>query len=193
MARPREFDETTVIQKATEVFWAKGYASTSIQDLVDATGLQRGSLYGAFGDKHGLYLATLDAYAAMGLATFRGHMTVAADPVDAIRDFVRMIGGKSRGDSAARGCMIGNTCSELAAHDEAARDRVQAFLGGMQASMAEALRAGQAQGSFDPQRDADGVAALITCSLQGIALLGKTNPDPSVVDKVVGELLRTLD
>ena len=54
------------------------------------------------------------------------------------------------------------------------------------------MRAGQAQGSFDPDRDADGVAAFISCSLQGITLLGKTNPDPTVVDKVVAEVLRAL-
>ena len=62
MARPREFDRTQVLDQAIDVFWQRGYEGTSIQDLVDRMGIHRGSLYCAFGDKHGLFLAALDRY-----------------------------------------------------------------------------------------------------------------------------------
>ena len=62
MARPRTFAEKDVIAAARDQFWSAGYAGTSLDDLTEATGLGRGSLYGAFGDKHELYLRALDDY-----------------------------------------------------------------------------------------------------------------------------------
>jgi TetR/AcrR family transcriptional repressor of nem operon len=62
MARPREFDEQQVIENLMKVFWNKGYEATTMQDLVAASGLLKGSLYGAFGDKQALYLAALQHY-----------------------------------------------------------------------------------------------------------------------------------
>ena len=54
MARPRTFDEADVVEAARDQFWNRGYAATSVDDLTAATGLGKGSLYGAFGDKHSL-------------------------------------------------------------------------------------------------------------------------------------------
>ncbi len=59
MARPREFDRDQVVDRAVDVFWRKGFEATSIRDLVEATGLNRGSLYNTFGDKAGLFEAAL--------------------------------------------------------------------------------------------------------------------------------------
>ena len=62
MARPREYDRDEVLEKAMRVFWAKGYACTSVQDLVTAMGINRGSLYAEFGDKEGLHFAALGRF-----------------------------------------------------------------------------------------------------------------------------------
>src|SRR5258708_27939815 len=62
MARPREFDPDTVLERAMQIFWAKGFESTSLDDLCDATRLNRSSLYAAFGDKRALFLETIDRY-----------------------------------------------------------------------------------------------------------------------------------
>ena len=62
MPRPRNFDEDTVVAAARDRFWGGGYAATSVDDLTAATGLGKGSLYGAFGDKHGLFVRALDGY-----------------------------------------------------------------------------------------------------------------------------------
>jgi AcrR family transcriptional regulator len=66
--RPREFDTDAVIERAMGVFWSSGYYGTSLPDLLEATNLSRGSLYAAFGDKHGLFLRALDRYIAEALA-----------------------------------------------------------------------------------------------------------------------------
>nr|WP_231713112.1 helix-turn-helix domain-containing protein [Arthrobacter sp. zg-Y769] len=61
MGRPRKFEETGAVDAAAAVFRQRGYASTSVDHLVEATGVHRGSLYGVFGSKHGLFLRVLDA------------------------------------------------------------------------------------------------------------------------------------
>ena len=68
MARPRKFVEDQVIEAARDQFWARGYAGTSLDDLVAATGLGRGSLYGAFGDKHVIFMRALDEYSTATMA-----------------------------------------------------------------------------------------------------------------------------
>src|SRR4030081_2583204 len=71
MARPRGFDERQVLQAARDEFWSCGYAGTSIDDVAASTGLGKGSLYGAFGDKHALFLRVFDDYCAEMVTTVR--------------------------------------------------------------------------------------------------------------------------
>lgn len=193
MVRPREFEEEQVVQDAMHVFWSKGYQATSVQDLVDATGLQRGSLYGAFGDKHGLFVSALDSYADAMVEHVRQLIAAAKDPLDGLRAFVGEVATScSDPSSSHRGCMVGNTSNELAAHDDVARERVARFVADMQRAMADGLRRAQAQGTFAADRDPDAAATFIQCSVQGLALLAKSRPDPTVIRGVVGEILRAL-
>ena len=74
MARPRKFDESDVVAAARDEFWTRGYAATSVDDLTAATGLGKGSLYGAFGDKHGLFLRALDDYITSSLDDVRAQL-----------------------------------------------------------------------------------------------------------------------
>src|SRR5260370_505997 len=62
MARPKEFNRDQVLEKAMGLFWEKGYDGSSVENLVQCTGIGRGSLYDTFSDKHALYLAALDRY-----------------------------------------------------------------------------------------------------------------------------------
>src|SRR6202008_395063 len=71
MPRPRKFDEADVVAAARDEFWARGYAATSVDDLTSVTGLGKGSLYGAFGDKHSLFMLALDDYVGTSLDTVR--------------------------------------------------------------------------------------------------------------------------
>ncbi len=193
MVRPREFDEATVIQQALGVFWQKGFNGTSVQDLVDATGLQRGSLYGAFGDKHALFLVALDTYMAGALARFDQIAQNSDDPVDAIRGLIVDMRERSKTDEGKLGCMVNNTCSELVGQDAEASHRIQAFLGEMRGRFTSALKAGQEAGTFDSSRNAEAVASFLHCSLQGLGVLAKSNPNPETIDAVISEFLRILN
>src|SRR3977135_535260 len=72
--RPREFDTDAAVARAMDVFWSCGYHGTSLPDLLEATALSRGSLYAAFGDKHGLFLRALDRYIDDALTRLEGEL-----------------------------------------------------------------------------------------------------------------------
>jgi len=74
MARPREFDETAVLEAAVQCFWARGYEATSVRDLAESMGITSASLYNAFGDKRSLYRRALDHYIAQSFADRVGRL-----------------------------------------------------------------------------------------------------------------------
>ena len=127
MARPREFDEATVVEAARDRFWDAGYAATSLNDLSAATGLGKTSLYGAFGDKHALYLRIFDEYSA---AAVRGVAEELAARTRARSSGSARTCWRTRPRSACnpRGCLLARGTAELAGSDEAVADRArQAF------------------------------------------------------------------
>src|ERR1700755_1326863 len=115
MPRPRKFDESDVVAAARDEFWTRGYAATSVDDLTAATGLGKGSLYGAFGDKHGLYLRALDDYIAASIDTVRAALR---DPAFSAYDrLTRHLRAQVRAlaaDKSRRGCMMAKGAAELA-------------------------------------------------------------------------------
>ena len=87
MGRSKAFNEELVLDKAIEVFWAKGYEATSIQDLVDAMGIQRGSLYGTFGSKQELFLKSLDRYSLVVVKDLLALLTSKTSALESIEIF----------------------------------------------------------------------------------------------------------
>ncbi|MGH8708277.1 MAG: TetR/AcrR family transcriptional regulator, partial [Burkholderiales bacterium] len=116
MARPREFDADQVLERATRVFWARGYERTSLDDLCAATGLNRSSLYGTFGDKRALYLQSLSRYEAGSVERIR--QAFDGKPVrEGLRDFLAGLVDAIVEGPGRRGCFVGNCAAEMARLD----------------------------------------------------------------------------
>src|SRR6186997_1818062 len=101
--RPRAYDPAQALARAADTFWKAGYAGTSLDDLSEATGMNRPSLYAAFGDKRDLYLKTLMHYRDEGRALARAAM--ADQPT--LRVFLRRFYGKALDlylEDGPRGC-----------------------------------------------------------------------------------------
>lgn len=113
MARHPEFDRPKVVQAALHLFWRDGYESTSIQNLLDAMDLNRGSLYNAFGDKAGLFREVLDSYIDYQTEILRSNLIVKDDPVEAIHSFLEDFALHEKAEIRERGCLIFNAVSEL--------------------------------------------------------------------------------
>ncbi len=196
MARPREFDREQVLDQAIEVFWQHGYEGTSIQHLVDRMGIHRGSLYCAFGDKHGLFLAALDRYEEVFHSRILerlaegGHRGKARR---AIRRVFEDIVGSCAGSAGRRGCLMTNSAVELAAHDRDTAARVIANLSRLEEALCTALRTAQAEGELARKHDARALARFLASSLQGLRVMGISCPDRTVLRDVARVTLSVLD
>src|SRR5258707_14830700 len=115
MARPRGFDEGEVLRAARDQFWSTGYAATRVDDIAAATGLGKGSLYGAFGDKHQLFLRTFDDHCA-GLteAVRRALDGPDTGAHERLRAHVLAVANATPPDVCPRGCLLAQGPAELA-------------------------------------------------------------------------------
>ncbi len=116
LGRPRQFDEDEVLLAAAHAFWQRGYHATSIDDLCAATGLLRGSLYGAYGDKHGIFVASLNRYCETRVARAEESLAGRASR-EVLRRGLSYYFESALDISLARACFITNTALELVPQD----------------------------------------------------------------------------
>ncbi|MCB0164063.1 MAG: TetR/AcrR family transcriptional regulator [Anaerolineae bacterium] len=185
MARPREFDENDVLDKAMHLFWQKGYEATSIQELLTAMGISRGSLYDAFGDKHALFLAVLERYRQRSHIRFLQTLSQPGSVKAAITELFNYVVAEAMADTKRRGCLLTNSTVELSPHDAAVADVINWNCQWVQDSLYEALRRGQAQGEISPEADIQALAQFLFNSLQGLRVVSKTNTDRQALENIV--------
>jgi AcrR family transcriptional regulator len=167
MARPREFDEGEVLDRALATFWEHGYEGTSIDELVAATGLGRASLYGAFGDKEQIFAKALDRYCArMGDSLSIGGGEPSARV--ALGRLVRALVLKSSPKSGPRGCFLLSTAVGGDA-PAAAREAYAEYTSRLERALTALVRRGQESGELARTADAPSVARMLVVLLQGIA------------------------
>lgn len=193
MARPREFDVDQTLERALQVFWAKGYEAASLDDLCDSTGLGRSSLYAAFGDKQGLYLSAIERYEAAALGRIEAALASRASPLDGIAAFVERLIDDIAAGPGRRGCFLGNCAAELARQDRTVAAQLRRSLERVQNKFRDVLQLAKAAGQIDDDADIDALAAYLVSGIQGLRLIGKVNPDRAVLQNIAKVMLGSLD
>ncbi len=193
MARPREFDRDEVLDQAIEVFWQHGYEGTSVQDLVDSMGINRGSLYGAFGDKHGLFLAALHRYEETFHSTISERLAEGGSPMQAIRRVFEDVVRECSCDEGRKGCLMTNSAVELAAHDRDTAALVAANFTRLEEAFVKVLRHAQSDGELGKKQNPRALGRFLTSSLQGLRVMGKACPDRVLLRDVVRVTLSVLE
>ncbi|SDX29253.1 transcriptional regulator, TetR family [Saccharopolyspora shandongensis] len=188
MARPRLFDEERALEAAMRTFWANGYEATSTQDLCEATGLGRSSIYNTFSSKHDLFMRALTRYinttSAVQLAILEDSGRSEVDRIRALFAVIVDTELENRRDGRSFGCLTVNSTVELAGRDpEAAKllDRdTEARLAGLQA----VIEAGQRDGGIASARDADSLARFINAVIGGMRIAGQAGADRAVLESI---------
>jgi TetR/AcrR family transcriptional repressor of nem operon len=170
VGRPRCFDEDKVLDAAMEVFWAKGYESTSMADLLAATGLHKGSLYQAFGDKHSLFIAAIKRYIdnirTEMSSVLMGGDTAAKGIRAAMRKAVTMFTGE---DGACKGCLILNSMVEKGQNDTELTKVLEGAFKVRNNMITQAVMACQQEGSMRKDWAAERIAMMIETMEAGLA------------------------
>ncbi|MFF7469037.1 TetR family transcriptional regulator C-terminal domain-containing protein [Streptomyces sp. NPDC008092] len=192
MARPRKFDDEEVVRAARDQFWSHGYDRTSIDDLSAVTGLGRGSLYGAFGDKHALFLQALDSYNSDAIGAWRSVLRGPGPALPRLERLVRDISESISRDVERRGCMMARSATELAAVDKSVAERTAATVRGLYGELSDCVARAQEEGSLDAGADTGGLASLLLAVLRGLEALGRAGAAAEVVTGAAEQALALL-
>lgn len=185
MARPREFDEDTVLEAAMQRFWNNGYEATSMRDLANRTGMTTPSLYNAFGDKKAIYGLVLDRYLRQTLETSAAIFGGGDPPLRALERYFDANVDEVLADRLHKGCLVVNTALEVAPHDQDFRDVVTGAFAGIETSVRDCVAAGQRDGSILTAQPAADIARLALGIIVGLRVLARTNPDRDLLTGVV--------
>ncbi|MET9547155.1 TetR/AcrR family transcriptional regulator [Streptomyces sp. NPDC006627] len=196
MARPRTFDEERALDAAMHAFWANGYEATSTQDLCEATGLGRSSIYNTFSSKHDLFRRALARYME----------TMNASQIDILEDverpglervralLARVIEGEfeHRKDGHSIGCLTVNTTVELAARDPEAAAMLERDLAARLTMLRTAIRSGQRGGEITAERGADTLARYVNAVIGGMRVAAQGGADRATLEAIAETALDAL-
>jgi TetR/AcrR family transcriptional regulator, transcriptional repressor for nem operon len=189
MVGVRQFDETTLLNTALEVFWRKGLHATSMLDLAEATGVQRGSLYNAFGGKEELFLLAFDVYAENFLGAAREALDT-PDTKRALQAFFKVAISNMIAGSPARGCFTTKTATELSQNEPRVQNRVRRLLSDLENIVQTALSASPTNKklTLSPAQTAD----VIVTFTRGIAVMERVHRDPKRLHESAAALTKAL-
>jgi len=193
MARPREFDEDTVLEAAMQRFWNNGYEATSMRDLADRTGMTTPSLYNAFGDKRTIYRLVLDRYVRVALETCSAIFGAGHPPLVALKLYFDATVEEALVDTNHKGCFVVNTALEVASHDQDFRDVVTKVFKEIERYVCDCVEAGQRDGSILTSQPAIDVARLALSTILGMRVLARTIPDRELLNGVVRPFFTLLE
>ena len=192
MARHEEFDRRVIIAKATQVFWDKGYNGTSIQDLVDATGLNRSSIYNSFGSKQNLYKASLEQYEAESTKVFQKALLKSSSPLEAIRRILSTAIEANNEDEKGRGCFIMNCKTELSNTDSELRSWLMKNQDKSITLFKDLVIEGQHEGQINDLISAEVHAYTLFNAFQGLRMTGILTRDRKVLQEIIDHTIRNM-
>jgi TetR/AcrR family transcriptional repressor of nem operon len=197
MSRPQEFDRDEVLDLALKVFWLKGYETASIQDLVDATGLNRGSLYNTFGDKAELFAAVMQRYrdAAPTKPLVDAVRNTRSDSAarDVIVAFFKDLTKRALNDPEHKGCLLTNTSAGFYGCSDAMTAWIRDSLSGLEDTLTTLVERGQKKGDITATAKARAIARSLLASAQGLNVLARSGASAQALKDIAAQAVRVLD
>jgi len=178
-----------VLKAAMNQFWERGYHATSLTDLTAATGLHRGSLYGAFGDKHQLFLTALQYYSRLSLTALDTSLQAEVSPLAGIR---RYLLNQAAQATAGRGCLIANTTLELLPDDQEVARVIVSHQQSVEERLEAALDQAVVVGEIAGKRSTAILAHYLLTVAQGLWESGRITSDISKLSEVIDTALSML-
>lgn len=186
VGRPREFEEDRVLDAAMNIFWNQGYEGTSLKDLCSATGLHKGSLYQAFGDKHQLFLKSLKYYMEQSFKEVAASAYLHDSPMANLRSLLKEITIKC---IEGEGCMVINSLVEMAPHDQEVKQMIDQSYAMKQRFLTDLIDRAQRDGEITIKQDPDRLAAVLMVTLAGLAATVKGFSNTDHVSYVLEDVL----
>jgi TetR/AcrR family transcriptional repressor of nem operon len=188
--RTKEFETGDALDAAMQLFWRKGYAATSLRDLLDGMGIGYGSFYNAFGNKHALFLASLDRFRE--LRTSWIDEVLEDSGLGGIEEVFRRTVDGLVGFEPRRGCLLANTAVELGPHDAEVAAKISRYVRHTEAVFERAVIRAQEAGEIPADRDPRAMACFLVNTLHGLRVLARVGTDRAVLEDAVRVALDVL-
>jgi TetR/AcrR family transcriptional regulator, transcriptional repressor for nem operon len=192
MARPYTFDIDLAVDQAMEVFWQKGYAATTPQDLLDAIGIGKGSFYNSFESKHHLFELCLQRYRTSQADDLIEFLKQPGSAKERLKGALEVLIRFDLEGPVRKGCMVVNTAAELSASDQSAARIVKEMFDHTEQAFAQLVREGQAAGEFRQDIDAESLASLLFNTVLGLRIAGLVAETPERLERTIDAIVRVL-
>lgn len=191
MGRQFEFNRDETLTKAMEVFWQKGYKATSMKDLIEEMGIQPGSIYNTFGDKHSLFIKSIKHYGQVVTSNALKILNAPGSPSENIKKFFYEMVNRPAGKKSM-GCLIVNTVVELAPHDKEAAEVVNGVLKSIENAFFKCLKKAQDLGEVSSDANISALASYYSSSTHGLLVTCKSEAPKKQMQDIVEVILSTL-
>lgn len=172
MGRPASFDQTETLETIQSVFWDNGYSATSLDDIMQSTGLGKGSLYGAFGSKQDMYLAAFTDYCDWAVEDLQERLRGDdAGAIERLRAYVQA--ATKGGANARRGCMLAKGTAEIAGRFPDVDKVIERTFKAMEREIVQCVRQAQSAGNIAADRDARRIGVTLLAIVRGMGSLAQ--------------------
>ena len=193
MARNREFDTEKVLNKAVELFWNRGYNGVSTQELIEEFGISKSSLYAAFGDKMQLFITALERYRQQVADDTAKRLQYCTDTRKEIKKIFTDIAQKASVDKVSKGCLVVNSCIELAPYNSEIAGIVRDHRKKLETIFANAIRRGIEKNEIPRGKDPQSLSRVLCTAINGIQVDARYLKDKKYFDDVIRSVLEILD
>jgi len=189
--RPREFDEKQALEAAMNVFWRKGFDGASCEELLNAMGINSGSMYSAFGDKQDLYDKAFKLYCETVFQQGQERLAAPGSPLENVKAVFQCM-AERMASNECKGCFVGNTILEFAEENnevaEMARNVMQHFQNALEQKLAEAQQTGELPASAQPRE----IAAFLVSTGQGLNVMARAKASEATLQGVINTAMQIL-
>lgn len=185
MGRPKQFDPARAVGQAMDVFWRQGYAGTTPQDLVDALGIGKGSLYNTFGGKRQLFELALQRYTDQHVEAVTATLEQPGPAKELLRTALHLLVGAHAADPAHRGCLLINSAVEFGMPDDVVVRHVHHLFRRAESAFEALLVRGQCAGQIRRDLDPRAAASMLLNTVTGLRVLARVEPGSDRLRRVV--------
>jgi TetR/AcrR family transcriptional repressor of nem operon len=167
-----------------DTFWTKGYGASSVQDLLDAMGINRGSMYDTFGDKHALFSEAFDHYTERQSGQLASVLESPGSPLGNVRNLLDVVVGLAT-DGRGRGCMVTNSIVELASCDPMVADALESLFERIGDNIRHTLNRAVEAGEMAPEANTSAQTRFVMTTVHGLTVLGKSGRTRKELNDVI--------
>ncbi len=193
IGRPREFNPEIALESAMQLFWRKGYESSSLQDLLSTMGLSKSSFYQTFKSKHALFQNCIEHYQQTLDSEMRTQLENTGSGKAFIKNLFTSVANETSGSDARRGCLLMNTASEFAQTDQEIAELVSSSIDCITDVFETAIQQAQRQEEIPSDKDARTLATYLVSTMSGVRNMVKAGADRETVKRITGIAMTALD